>query len=55
MCLQDDKYAVIEYSDASSEVKQRVDEGTGDLVFKAGNICNHVFRYVYTRLVPFVH
>ena len=49
LCLQDDKYAVIEYSDASDEVKQRVDEGTGDLVFKAGNICNHVFRYACIR------
>lgn len=38
-----DKPCIVEYSDISKEMAERVDESTGKLVFGAANICNHYY------------
>jgi UDP-N-acetylglucosamine/UDP-N-acetylgalactosamine diphosphorylase len=40
---------VVEYSEISTEMAERVDDKTGRLVFGAGNICNHFYTLDFLR------
>eukprot|EP00948_MAST-09A_sp_MAST-9A-sp1_P004288 g4288.t1 len=47
LLLNDGKYSVLEYSEISKEQAERVnsegEEDAGELTFRAGNICNHLY------------
>lgn len=44
ICIVDDKFKVIEYSEIPDDIACKRDESTGKLVFNAGNICDHFFK-----------
>lgn len=47
---EDGKYKVVEYSEISEENRKQKDEKK-DLVYNAGNICNHFFTYEFLEEV----
>lgn len=54
VCLVNDRWKVLEYSEISSELaEERGDDGS--LVFNAGNICNHVFSVAFLRKIATHH
>ncbi|KAI9293386.1 UDP-N-acetylglucosamine diphosphorylase [Neoconidiobolus thromboides FSU 785] len=42
ICVKDNKFSVVEYSEITNEMAERIDDN-GNLVFGAGNICNHFY------------
>jgi UDP-N-acetylglucosamine/UDP-N-acetylgalactosamine diphosphorylase len=46
---RDGRPCIVEYSEISTEMAERVDETTGRLVFGAGNICNHFYTLDFLR------
>lgn len=44
ICKVNNQFKVIEYSEISDSIANRLDESTGKLAFNAGNICEHFFR-----------
>lgn len=54
VCIVNEKWQVVEYSEISPEVaEKRADNGS--LLFKAGNICNHLFSTPFLRTVAENH
>lgn len=43
ICLRNGKYSVVEYSEISQDMAQMTREGTAELAYNAGNICNHYY------------
>ncbi|KAJ1793098.1 UDP-N-acetylglucosamine pyrophosphorylase [Coemansia sp. RSA 2167] len=43
ICLRNSRYGVVEYSEISSEMAQLTRDGSGELAYNAGNICNHYY------------
>jgi UDP-N-acetylglucosamine/UDP-N-acetylgalactosamine diphosphorylase len=46
---RDGRPCVVEYSEISTEMAERVDDATGRLAFGAGNICNHFYTLDFLR------
>ncbi|UYV66010.1 UAP1 [Cordylochernes scorpioides] len=44
VCKVNNKFKVVEYSELPTEYAEKVLPDSGDLVFRAGNICNHYFN-----------
>jgi len=44
LCLIDNKYGVVEYSEIGDELAQKKNESTGELFFNAAHICVNAFR-----------
>lgn len=50
VCVVDEKWQVVEYSEIPPKVaEKRADDGS--LLFKAGNICNHIFTTRFLRRI----
>ena len=50
ICKVRDHFQVVEYSEISEATAQRLkSDGTGELMFNAGNICNHFFTLDFLR------
>ncbi|KAJ1934644.1 UDP-N-acetylglucosamine pyrophosphorylase, partial [Linderina pennispora] len=43
ICLRNGHYSVVEYSEISPEMAQLTRDGTSQLAYNAGNICNHFY------------
>ncbi len=58
LCLNDGKYSVLEYSEISKEQAERIngenEEAPGELTFRAGNICNHLYtvEFLENTVIP---
>ncbi|XP_022902179.1 UDP-N-acetylhexosamine pyrophosphorylase-like protein 1 [Onthophagus taurus] len=50
VCLVDEKFQVVEYSEITEKTAHLTDD-KGDLLFNAGNICNHFFSTKFLRTV----
>lgn len=51
ICQVNGQYQVVEYSEISEESRLLRDENTDDLVYNAGNICNHFFTIEFLERV----
>ncbi|KAJ1663413.1 UDP-N-acetylglucosamine pyrophosphorylase [Coemansia sp. RSA 1813] len=43
ICLRDGEHGVVEYSEISEEMAKMTRDGTSELAYNAGNICNHYY------------
>lgn len=50
ICMVNEKWHVVEYSEISKELSEKR-ASDGSLVFKAGNICNHLFSTKFLRKI----
>jgi UDP-N-acetylglucosamine/UDP-N-acetylgalactosamine diphosphorylase len=51
LCKHKGKFAIVEYSEVSDQIRNARDKTTGRLLYDAGNICNHYFHMDFLRLV----
>lgn len=51
ICKRDGVYQVVEYSEISEPMRNLRRENNGDLVFNAGNICNHFFTLEFLNSI----
>ncbi|KAI0224786.1 UDP-N-acetylglucosamine pyrophosphorylase [Massospora cicadina] len=49
ICVKNDKFSVVEYSEIDAEMASRTDKKTGKLAFGAGNICNHFYTLPFLQ------
>ncbi len=50
ICKVQDHFQVVEYSEISEKNAQRIKpDGSGELLFNAGNICNHFFTFDFLQ------
>ena len=53
LCRVNDKYQVVEYSEISSKTAEMKND-QGELMYSAGNICNHYFTRAFLELCGYV-
>lgn len=51
LCKHDGKFAIVEYSEVSDQIRNARDSSTGRLLYDAGNICNHYFHIDFLHRV----
>lgn len=49
VCRVNDKYQVVEYSEISKETSELKND-KGELIYSAGNICNHYFTRAFLEM-----
>lgn len=49
ICVKNEKFSVVEYSEIDAEMASRLDPQTGKLAFGAGNICNHFYTLPFLQ------
>ncbi len=50
ICKVQDHFQVVEYSEISEQISQRTkSDDSGELLFNAGNICNHYFTFDFLQ------
>lgn len=50
ICKVRDRYQVVEYSEISPKTAERTrPDNSGELLFNAGNICNHFFTFSFLQ------
>ncbi|KAL1455445.1 hypothetical protein WDU94_009536 [Cyamophila willieti] len=54
VCVVDDKYRVVEYSEISNNTAEMKDN-SGKLTYRAGNICNHFFTTAFLQKIAQQH
>uniref|UniRef100_A0A8D8PWK4 UDP-N-acetylglucosamine diphosphorylase n=1 Tax=Cacopsylla melanoneura TaxID=428564 RepID=A0A8D8PWK4_9HEMI len=54
VCVVDDKYRVVEYSEISNKTAEMKDDN-GKLTYRAGNICNHFFSTAFLQQIAQEH
>ncbi|KAJ9054171.1 UDP-N-acetylglucosamine pyrophosphorylase [Entomophthora muscae] len=49
ICVKNQKFSVVEYSEITEEMAHRTDSNTGKLSFAAANICNHFYTLPFLQ------
>lgn len=55
VCLVDDLFQVVEYSEITEKTAKMINPSTNELMFNAGNICNHFFTIRFLEEIAAKH